>query len=163
MKPVLENVIAQLRTAIGSAVEDVTEFRDDVVVTIARKHIVDAVLLLRDNTACPFPLCEDVFGIDQFRQPDRFEVNYHFFSVQHKVRIHFKIRVDEKTCEAPSITGVFPGADWYEREAFDMYGIVFTGHPDLRRAYMPEDYEYYPLRKDFPMMGVPGSIPLPKR
>ncbi len=163
MKPILDHVIDQMRTEFGPAVIDVTEFRDDVMVTVERDRIVDIVRFLRDNPLCPFPLCEDVFGIDQDRQPARFEVNYHFFSIEHKVRIHLKIRVEEKPCEAPSITGLFPGADWYERETWDMYGITFIGHPDLRRAYMPEEYVHHPLRKDFPMMGIPGSIPLPKR
>ena len=104
-----------------------------------------------------------MFGIDAYTRKLRFEVNYHFYSLAKNVRLHFKVRVEEDDAVVPSITGVYPSAGWYEREAWDMIGVRFSGHPDLRRAYMPEDYEYHPLRKDYPLMGVPGSIPLPKR
>lgn len=163
MNTVLESVIDDIRGRFGDAVEDVYEFRDDVCVVVRKDAIADVALFLRDNERCPFPLCEDVLGIDQFTRTNRFEVKYHFFSLLHKVRLHLKVKIDEKDLTVPTITGVYPGANWYEREAYDMYGMVFSGHPDLRRAYMPEDYQYHPLRKDFPMMGIPGSIPLPKR
>ncbi len=163
MKPILETVIAGLRESFGERILDVSEFRDDVTVHIEKSAIADVALWLRDNSACPFPLCEDMFAMDAFTRRNRFEVKYHFFSVREKVRIHVKTAVDEKDPQLPSITAVFPSANFAEREAYDMIGVQFTGHPDLRRMYMPEDYEYYPLRKDFPLMGVPGSIPLPKR
>ncbi len=152
-----------MRDRFGESVEHVSEFRDDVIVTVAGHAIVDVVTFLRDHPKCPFPLCEDVFGIDQFTRKKRFEVNYHFFSLVKKVRLHLKVQLEEKDASVHSITDVFPGAGWYERETWDMYGITFTGHKDLRRMYMPENYEYFPLRKDFPLMGIPGSIPLPSR
>jgi NADH-quinone oxidoreductase subunit C len=163
MKPVIGTLLAEMRRRFVDAVRDVVEFRDDAVITIDRKSMLEVFTFLRDNSICPFPLCEDVFGIDQLRDINRFEVNYHFFSIHEKVRLHFKVMVDDESCSVPSITGIYPGADWYEREAFDMYGIGFEGHPDLRRAYMPEDFQYFPLRKDFPVMGIPGSLTLPKR
>ena len=163
MKSVLETVIAGLRTALGERVLDVVEFRDDVTVRISKDAVVEAATWLRDNPACPFPLCEDLFAMDAFTRTNRFEVKYHFFSVREKVRIHLKLAVDEKDPRVPSIVSVFPSANFGEREAYDMIGVQFVGHPDMRRMYMPEDYEYFPLRKDFPLMGVPGSIPLPKR
>jgi len=159
----LEQLVNTLRERFGDAVEDVVDFRDDVIVTVHRDIIVEAATLLRDNPECPFPLCEDVFGIDAFTEKKRFEVNYRFFSLEKNERVHLKVRVDEDDAVVPSITDVFPCAGWYEREAWDMIGVTFSGHPDLRRIYMPEDYEYFPLRKDFPLMGVSGSIPLPKR
>ncbi|MCB2206095.1 NADH-quinone oxidoreductase subunit C [bacterium] len=163
MNSIVEQVVNGLQEQFGDAVEEVREFRDDVIVVLSRDVVVAAATWLRDNEDVPFPLCEDVFALDAFTRKKRFEVNYHFFSITKKVRIHLKVRVDEEDAVVPSITSVFPGAGWYEREAWDMIGVHFSGHPDLRRAYMPEDYEYHPLRKDFPMMGVPGSIPLPKR
>jgi NADH-quinone oxidoreductase subunit C len=153
MIELLQNFTAQIKDHFGDAVHSVTEFRDDVIITVAKQSIVPA---------CPFQLCEDVFGIDQATRKNRFEVNYHFFSVTQKVRLHLKVQLNEDE-QVPSITSVYPGANWPEREAYDMYGIEFSGHPDLRRMYMPEDYEHFPLRKDFPMMGIPGSMPLPKR
>ena len=163
MNPVLETLIQDLRARFETQMHDVTEFRDDVIVTVAKEAIVDVVRFLRDNALCPFPLCEDVFGIDQDRRKDRFEVNYRFFSLREKLRIHVKVRIDESDLIVDTISAVFPSANWNEREAFDMYGITFRNHPDLRRMYMPEEFEHYPLRKDFPMMGIPGSLPLPKR
>ena len=163
MNPVIEKVVHALRERLGDAFEGVSEFRDDVIVTVGRDAIVDAATFLRDNEECPFPLCEDVFSIDAYTRTKRFEVNYHFFSITQKVRIHLKVRVDEDAAVVPSITGVYPGAGWYEREAYDMVGVEFSGHPDLRRMYMPEEFEYYPLRKDYPLMGIPGALPLPKR
>ena len=162
MNEIIESFVDQMKLRFGGAVQDVVEFRDDVIVTIAKNAIVDVCTFVRDNTFCPFPLCEDVFGIDQDRRRDRFEVNYHFISIEKHVRIHLKVKADEDDAVVPSITSVFPSANWPEREAFDMYGIVFSGHPDLRRMYMPEAFEHYPLRKDFPLMGIPGSLPLPK-
>jgi NADH-quinone oxidoreductase subunit C len=73
-----------------------------------------------------------------------------------------KVLLSESNLHVPSVTTVWPGANWPERETFDMFGIIFDGHPDLRRIYMPEEFEYYPLRKDFPLMGIPGSLTLPK-
>ncbi|MCZ7557914.1 MAG: NADH-quinone oxidoreductase subunit C [Bacteroidia bacterium] len=163
MNETLEKLVASMKDRFGAGITNVTEFRDDVIVTVSRDIIVEATTFLRDNADCPFPLCEDVFGVDQFTRKQRFEVNYHFFSVAKKERIHLKVQVEEQDASVPSITGVFPGAGWYERETFDMYGITFPGNNDLRRMYMPESYEYFPLRKDFPLMGIPGSIPLPKR
>jgi len=163
MNETLEKLVASMQDRFGGNIEHVSEFRDDVIVTVARDAIVDVATFLRDNPECPFPLCEDVFGIDQFTRKKRFEVNYHLFSLAIKVRIHLKVQVEEQDASVPSLTGVFPGTGWYERETWDMYGIDFPGHKDLRRMYMPENFEYFPLRKDFPLMGIPGSIPLPSR
>jgi NADH-quinone oxidoreductase subunit C len=88
---------------------------------------------------------------------------YNLYSLKNKYRLRLKVRVDESDLHVPSMTPVWPGANWHERETNDMYGIVFDGHPDLRRIYMPEEFEHYPLRKDFPLMGIPGSLPLPRK
>jgi NADH-quinone oxidoreductase subunit C len=163
MKPILETLILDVKTAFGDRMRGVEEFRDDVTLLVDAQAIVEVATFLRDNPVCPFPLLEDLFAIDQYRRRERFEVKYHFFSIREKVRIHVKVAVEEKDPVVPSITGVFASANFGEREAFDMMGVVFSGHPDLRRMYMPEDFQYFPLRKDFPLLGIPGSIPLPKR
>ncbi|MDH7515614.1 MAG: NADH-quinone oxidoreductase subunit C [Bacteroidota bacterium] len=163
MTPLLNGLVEALRAAFADRVLGVEEFRGDVTVLAEASAVADIAGFLRDNPLCPFDLCEDVFAIDQYRTPRRFEVKYHFFAVRNRVRIHIKTAVDEGDPRVPSIAAVYPAALFGEREAFDMMGIVFTGHPDLRRIYMPEDFAYHPLRKDFPLMGIPGSLTLPER
>ena len=98
---------------------------------------------------------------DRFTSEDRFEVIWNIVSLKDRSRIFVKTRVPEDHPSLPTTTDIWPAAEWNEREAFDMMGIRFEGHPDLRRLFLPEDFEYFPLRKEFPLMGVPGSIPLP--
>jgi len=88
---------------------------------------------------------------------------YNVWSLLHKRYLRLKVPAEEEHPVVPTVTGIWPGANWHERETFDMFGIRFEGHPDLRRLYMPDEFEYYPLRKDFPLMGIPDSLPLPRR
>ncbi len=162
MNEILENVVEKLRGEFDDVILGVSEFRGDVTVLVQRNRITDITRFLRDLSNCPFNLIEDICGVDRFERKERFEVVYHLFSLEKKVRICLKVRIDEAEPHVPTVTGVFPGANWHERETFDMYGIVFDGHPDLRRVYMPEDYEHFPMRKDFPLLGIPGSIKLPR-
>jgi NADH-quinone oxidoreductase subunit C len=103
----------------------------------------------------------DLGGIDNFTEEDRYEVFYNLVSIERQKRIRLKIRVDEEDMRVPSVVEVYRAANWNEREAYDMFGFEFVDHPDPRRMYMPEDFEYHPLRKEFPQLGVPGSLPLP--
>ena len=103
----------------------------------------------------------DALGVDRNERKMRFEVIYNIRNMETKERIFLKVRCDERDPHVPSVVSIWSGANWHEREAFDMYGIIFDGHPDLRRMYMPDEFEYHPLRKDFPLMGIEGSIPLP--
>jgi NADH-quinone oxidoreductase subunit C len=109
-----------------------------------------------------FTYLTDICGADRFTEEDRFEVIYNLFNPENKSRLRLKVWVSEENPVVPTVTTVWRSADWYERETFDMYGITFSGHPDVRRMYMPEDFEYFPLRKEYPLVGVPGSIPLPE-
>jgi len=108
-------------------------------------------------------MCEDVTAIDWATRKDRFSIVYHLFSMKNSFRLRIMVTVDESECSVESVTSIWKSADWYERETFDMYGIGFKHHKDLRRMYMPEEFEYHPLRKEFPVMGIPGSLPLPKK
>jgi NADH-quinone oxidoreductase subunit C len=110
-----------------------------------------------------FSQCRDAVGVDRFKKKNRFEVIYNLYSLEFCDRAFVRVILDTKNPETPSLVNLWKGVNWYEREAYDMTGINFTGHPDLRRIYMPEEFEYFPLRKDFPLMGIPGSIPLPKK
>ncbi|MEL6980094.1 MAG: NADH-quinone oxidoreductase subunit C [Pseudomonadota bacterium] len=115
-------------------------------------HIVELVKFLRDSPACAFTTLVDICGVDYPGRDRRFDVVYHFLSIPLNLRIRVKARVREGE-PIPSIIAVFPTADWFEREAFDMYGILFAGHPDLRRILTDYGFRGYPLRKDFPTTG----------
>ena len=118
---------------------------------------------LKSDPALALDMVIDITAVDRYRREQRFEVVYHLYSLQHKHYIRLQVPVEEEQPVVPSVTGVWAGANWHERETFDMFGIRFTGHPDLRRMYMPEEFEHHPLRKDFPLMGIPDSLPLPRR
>jgi NADH-quinone oxidoreductase subunit C len=105
-------------------------------------------------------LC-DIIGTDRYTSDERFEVIYNIMNLRTQDRIFVKIRVEEENPVVDSAISVWKSAGWMEREVYDMYGVRFEGHPDLRRIFMPEDYDYFPLRKEFPLLGIPGSIELP--
>jgi NADH-quinone oxidoreductase subunit C len=114
--------------------------------------IVAVTRFLRDDPRCLFSCIIDVTAVDWPGREPRFDVVYHLLSPKHNVRVRVKIETDETT-PVPSIIEVFPGADWFEREAFDLYGVVFTGHPDMRRLLTDYGFDGHPLRKDFPLTG----------
>ena len=118
----------------------------------AVNSIVDVLTFLRDDEKCAFFSFIDIAGADYPSRANRFEVIYHLMSPTQNTRIRVKLATDEDST-VPSVTGVFAGADWFEREAYDMYGILFTGHPDLRRLLTDYGFEGHPLRKDFPTTG----------
>lgn len=114
--------------------------------------ILDVLKYLRDDPACAFTQLIDLCGVDYPDRPERFEVVYHLLSMTQNQRIRVKSSVDEKTA-VPSATDLFDAASWFEREAFDLYGVLFAGHPDLRRLLTDYGFEGHPLRKDFPLTG----------
>ncbi|WP_417412052.1 NADH-quinone oxidoreductase subunit C [Hoeflea sp.] len=114
--------------------------------------IVELMTFLRDDAQCKFISFIDCCGVDWPGRADRFDVVYHLLSPQQNFRIRVNLTTGEDT-PVPSVTGVFPGADWFEREAYDLYGILFSGHPDLRRLLTDYGFEGHPLRKDFPLTG----------
>ncbi len=124
----------------------------ELTVTVAADEIVAFVQFLRDDARLGFVNLTDVCGVDWPQRALRFDVVYHLLSPRLNVRIRIKVMTDEGT-PVPSITGVFPGADWFEREAYDLYGILFTGHPDLRRILTDYGFDGHPMRKDFPLTG----------
>jgi len=156
-------VVDRLQERVPGAVRAVAEFRGDTVVTVRREDIVRAGEALRDDPELAFDMIIDLLGVDMYRPEERFEVVYNLYSLKNREYIRLKVLVDEQDLTVPTVTGVWPGANWHERETYDMFGIVFAGHPDLRRMFLPEEFEYYPLRKDFPTMGIPDSLPLPRR
>jgi NADH-quinone oxidoreductase subunit C len=114
--------------------------------------IVKVAAFLRDDERCQFWSIIDITAVDWPGRERRFDVVYHLLSPKHNLRIRVKVEVDERT-PVPSIISVFPGADWFERETYDLYGVLFTGHPDMRRLLTDYGFEGHPLRKDFPLTG----------
>jgi len=156
-----DEMLGRITAAAGEEPVEVTEFRGDTTVVLSPSALLRVAECMRSELS--FDLIIDVLGVDMYRPDKRYEVVYVLYSISRKAYLQLKIRIDEEHPEVPSVTSIWPGANWHEREVYDMFGITFTGHPDLRRLYMPEEFEYHPLRKDFPLMGVPDSLPLPRR
>ena len=152
-------VIDALRTEFGDDIHDVDRYANEDTVYVAKKRIQDICRYLKEEEG--FEYFIDLGGIDNFTDEGRYEVFYNIVSLERQKRIRLKVRVDESDMRVPSVTDIYRAANWNEREAYDMFGFDFVDHPDPRRMYMPEDFEYHPLRKEFPQLGVPGSLPLP--
>jgi NADH-quinone oxidoreductase subunit C len=132
----------------------VTEFRGQVAVTLRKNRIRDIARYLHDEPSLYFDYLTDIFGVDYLgKKEKRFEVVYQLYSIRHRRALRLKAEVSEEDPTIDSVTSIWLGANWHEREAFDLYGIKFNGHPDLRRILMPEDWEGNPLRKDYPLKG----------
>ena len=121
-------------------------------ISISANQILDVVDFIKNDEACEFRQITDIAGVDFPERIKRFDVIYHFLSFRHNIRLRIKITISEDETIS-SITSIFPAANWFEREAFDMYGIQFKDHPDLRRILTDYGFEGYPLRKDFPLSG----------
>jgi len=135
--------------------DDVIEFNvafNELTLNVKRDQIVKVLSFLRDDANCKFVQLTDVCGVDYPEREERFDVVYHLLSMHHNQRVRVKVSTDEETT-VPSVCGVFQSANWYERETWDMYGIMFDGHPDLRRLLSDYGFQGHPLRKDFPLTG----------
>lgn len=143
-------VLERLRERFGGAVIAThSDFGDDTAL-VAREKIVEICTFLRDDPEMSFEFAMDLTGVDYLGEEPRFEVVYHLFSYEKKHRLRLKVRVPENDPVVDSVASVWPGMNWYEREAYDMYGIVFRGHPNLKRILLYEGFVGHPLRKDYP-------------
>lgn len=147
---------------------EVYEHRNQLSLIIHVSNLLAVALELRDNPDTSFDMLLDLTAIDWYRPKNRFETVYFLWSNKYKARLRLKVPLEGDFPSCPSVISAWESANWYERETFDMYGINFEGHPNLRRFYMPEGFvdpetqePLYPLRKDFPLMGIPDSLPLP--
>jgi NADH-quinone oxidoreductase subunit C len=138
------------RNALGDKIIDHVFAFDELTLLVERAAIVDVATFLHDHEA--FISITSVCGADYPEREQRFDVVYQLLSPRQNLRVRLKVRTDEETPVA-SITGIYPGADWFERETYDLFGILFTGHPDLRRLLTDYGFDGYPLRKDFPTTG----------
>jgi NADH-quinone oxidoreductase subunit C len=145
--------VAKLVAWNPAAVEGAKFDRDEMSIYVERSSIRDACVLLRDDTDCPFNYLADITCVDWFPSEPRFEVVYHLLSISKKERVRLKVRLDGSSPALDSVTLVWPAANYFEREVFDLFGVRFAGHPYLRRLLMPEDWEGHPLRKDYPVEG----------
>jgi NADH-quinone oxidoreductase subunit C len=146
-------VVHKLREWDAQAVAEVLEFRGETTVVVPREHLRRATEYLSSEPSLHFSFLSDITTLDRFPLEPRFEVNYHLLSIDRRERLRLKVRLAGADCVVPSVTSVWPTANWHERENYDLFGIRFDGHPDLRRILMPDDWEGYPLRKDYPVEG----------
>lgn len=137
---------------LGGAVVECSLAYGELNVLAQAPQIVSVLTFLRDDAECRFTTLIDITAVDYPARERRFDVVYHLLSMQKNRRIRIKVTADEET-QVPSVAGVFPAANWFERETFDMYGVLFSGHPDLRRILTDYGFSGYPLRKDFPLTG----------
>ena len=156
-----ELISGKVKEKFGAALEEISDFRDDICLAIKSGEIVALGKFLKEDPDLQFVMCKDITAIDWATRKKRFTAVYHIYSFKLNYTLRIKANIDDNPPAIESVTSVWRSADWYERETFDMYGIKFINHPDLRRMYMPEGFEHYPLRKDFPVLGIPGSLPLP--
>lgn len=159
LTPELQKVIDGLTESFTEDVIKVYQSSGDTFVLIEAEAVLPVCRYLKQEHR--FVYLADVFGTDRFTQQERFEVVYNMVSLKSRQRLFVKVWLEEEDPEVDSVTEIWKAANWYEREVYDMFGILFRNHPDLRRIYMPEDYKYFPLRKEFPLLGIPGSIELP--
>ena len=158
-----ELIINKVQQEFGDAIENISDFRNDLCIMIKKEKIVELAKFLKEAPELKFEMCKDVTGIDWATRKNRFTAVYHVYSFLLNYNLRIKANLDDNDISIESVTPVWRSADWYERETWDMYGIKFLHHLDLRRMYMPEGFEYHPLRKDFPVLGINGSLPLPKK
>ncbi len=147
--PALARLLAWNPAAVQGAKFD----RDELSIYIDRAFIREVCALLRDEKDCPFNFLSDVTCVDWYPSEPRFEIIYHLLSIPNKERVRLKVRLDSDSPVVDSVVSVWPAANSFEREVFDLFGVRFSGHPYLRRIQMPEDWEGHPLRKDYPVEG----------
>jgi NADH-quinone oxidoreductase subunit C len=152
MSEILNELGEYLEVKLGKAVREVIVAYDELSLTVDREQISRVLRLLRDDGRCRFEVLIDICGVDYPERAERFDVVYHLLSPRLNQRIRVKLSTDEMTPVASSVE-IFAAANWFEREAYDMYGILFSGHPDLRRLLTDYGFQGFPLRKDFPLTG----------
>lgn len=152
MNQALQDLGEYIQNAMSAAVVDIVQDHDELILTCQGDYIVRLMTFLRDDSNCLFKVLIDICGADYPERADRFDVVYNLLSLRHNQRIRVKVKCNEETL-VPSITEVFSAAGWYERETWDLYGIMFAGHPDLRRILTDYGFDGHPMRKDFPLTG----------
>lgn len=149
---VLSSIESWVESRYPGAVLGMEMTHDECTLLVERNHIEALLVFLRDDPNCLFKQLTDICGADYPQRPLRFDVVYHLLSFHKNLRLRIKVQTDDKS-PVPSVAGVYPAASWYEREAWDLYGILFSDHPDLRRILTDYGFDGHPLRRDFPLTG----------
>jgi len=153
-KPTPSQLVTALQREHSHWVTEIIEAHGEVTAIVPRLHVAEICGALKTGADAKFDFLADLCGADRgVEEEPRFEVNYHLFSTTRHHRLRLKVLLDEGNVHVPTVTGVWRTANWHERETFDLFGIVFDGHPDLRRILLPDDWQGYSLRKDFPLRG----------
>jgi NADH-quinone oxidoreductase subunit C len=146
--------VAALKQVMPDAVQDAKHFRDETTIIVDPAKIAEVCLYLRDTSGLVYNFLSDISAVDyypDYDRPERFGISYHLLSMLYNRRLRVKVFVPEDDPQAPTVTTIWPAANWLEREIFDMMGINFEGHPDMRRLLMPEDWDGHPHRRDYPL------------
>ncbi|MFL6589622.1 MAG: NADH-quinone oxidoreductase subunit C [Chthoniobacterales bacterium] len=152
-----QDVLAKLSGVLGEKIQEKSEFRGEPTFVIGANDLREIAKLCRDDHG--FDYLVDITSIDNFGEEPRFEIVYELYSMPSAVHLRLKLRVSEDKAEIPTVSDIWPTANWHEREIYDMMGLRFADHPDLRRILMWDGYPYFPLRKEFPLEGLPSNMP----
>ena len=150
-------LLESLSKLFGPKLQNKTEFRGETTYTILSADLREVAKFCRDELS--FDYLIDISSIDNFGEDPRFEIVYELYSMTLAIHLRLKLRVSEEICSVDTISDIWPTANWHEREIYDMMGIKFNGHPDLRRILMWDGYPFFPLRKEFPLEGLPSDMP----
>jgi NADH-quinone oxidoreductase subunit C len=152
-----QDIFGSFAQRFGEILHQKTEFRGETSFTIAAADLREIARFCLDTLSFDYLL--DITSIDNFGDEPRFEIVYHLYSMPHGVHLRLKLQLSEEVGSVDTISDIWPTANWHEREIYDMMGIKFNGHPDLRRILMWDGYPFFPLRKDFPLAGLPSDMP----
>src|SRR3954447_20762499 len=152
-----QELLHSLTETLGSKVQHQTEFRGETTYEIAVNNLREIATVCRDKLL--FDYLIDITSIDNFGEEPRFEIVYHLYSLPRSLHLRLKLKLSEEVGAVDTVSDIWPTADWHEREIYDMMGIKFNGHPDLRRILMWDGYPFFPLRKEFPLEGLPSEMP----
>ena len=152
-----QELLDSFSKSFGDKIQNKTEFRGETTYTIAARDLREIARFCCNELSSDYLI--DITSIDNFGEEPRFEIVYHLYSMPHGVHLRLKLKVSEEANAVDTVSDIWPTANWHEREIYDMMGIKFNGHPNLRRILMWDGYPFFPLRKDFPLEGLPSEMP----
>jgi len=149
----LEELVGKIKETFPEAIEETAVYKDEHTIRVKLSRLLEVSRFLREDPSCGFDFLSDLCGVDYLGRAPRFEVVYHLYSMKHRHRLRMKTSPPDDDLTVPSVVSVWKTANWHERECYDLLGITFSDHPDLRRILTPDGFKEYPLRKDFPLRG----------